>query len=482
MKTRFILFKTLFILIITCVKLQAQTSLLDTSFIIGSGFNDEVNTIAIQSDGKILVGGKFTNYNGITRNRITRLNSDGTLDIDFNIGIGCNNVITAISLQPDGKILVSGSFTNYNGTQRNAIVRLNTDGSLDSNFNNDITAILSNINTFAIQPDGKIIVGGSFYTIYGGSFQKRIARLNTDGSLDTSFIGDFSEGSINSIAIQSNGKVLAGGTLTRYHNLASANSVYVRELVRLNTDGSLDSSFVIRDGFTSVSFEKIIIQPDGKILVGGKFNNAGYNNAITRLNNDGSLDIPFNNKTEQNSLFYNTDGYIPNINAIALQPDGKILLSGRYLKNSPIIRLNDDGSRHSYIQTSPPGNPLNDIFTDYYFNTITLQPDGKILLGGHFNSYNMQPRKNILRLLNTTLSVIDITKTEIEIHPNPARDLLSFSDVVSNIEIQDFSGKSVIKYPNSSIKLNLSKLSKGIYFISGIDKAGNQFTKKIIKE
>jgi len=140
---------------------------LDSSFNIGTGFNDEVWSIAIQNDDKILCCGSFTSYNGTTRNRIVRLNSDGTLDSSFNIGTGFNSLVLSITIQSDGKILCGGPFTSYNGTTRNRIVRLNSDGTLDSSFNIG-TGFNAQVFSIAIQSDGKILCGGSF-TSYNGT-------------------------------------------------------------------------------------------------------------------------------------------------------------------------------------------------------------------------------------------------------------------------------------------------------------------------
>lgn len=483
MTTKFIFFFTLTILILSGTISKAQVNLLDTSFVIGTGFNDDVRTIITQVDGKILVGGKFTNYNGVQQNYISRLNTDGSLDTSFNIGTGFSYIISTIVLQSDGKILVGGTFTSYNGINRNAVVRLNTDGSLDTSFINEVTGLLNTINSIAIQSDGKILIGGNFQ-MRNGTSQKRIARLNIDGSWDTTFVGDFSQGSISSIAIQPDGKILAGGDLIRYINLATTSSLPVSSLVRLNTDGSIDPSFEIKDGFSGtigVSFETVVIQPDGKILVGGEFYTKLYNGAIARLNPDGSLDIPFMMKTSGPSVFYGSGGYHPIIKSIALQPDGKILVGGRYLKNSPILRLNPDGGIQSYIQTGPPGNPFNDIFPDYYMNKIALQSDGKILVGGKFNSYNLQPRNNILRLINTTLSVEDSKNKNIRMYPNPAKNAINFSKEISYAEIYSLDGRKVM----SNIKGNsadISKLERETYIIKGIDKEGQSFSQKLIKQ
>ncbi|MBK6541205.1 MAG: delta-60 repeat domain-containing protein [Flavobacteriales bacterium] len=129
---------------------------LDTGFTPGAGADAVVRTTAMQSDGKIIIGGSFTSYDGIGRNSIARLNADGSLDIGFNPGTGANNPVHSITLQPDGKIIIGGDFTNYNGTGRNRVARLNTDGSLDTGFNPGIGAN-STVYSTLLQADGKII-------------------------------------------------------------------------------------------------------------------------------------------------------------------------------------------------------------------------------------------------------------------------------------------------------------------------------------
>jgi uncharacterized delta-60 repeat protein len=188
MKKNFILL--CFILIITRAFSQSGTNdptfnPTDRGFGFGDGANGATYTTAIQSDGKIVIGGNFTSYNGTASNYIARLNTDGSLDGGFNPGTGANNYILTTRVQSDGKIIIGGHFTTYNGTARNRIARLNTDGSLDAGFNPG-TGADSYIGTTAIQSDGKIIIGGGF-TSYNGTARNYIARLNTDGSLDAGF-------------------------------------------------------------------------------------------------------------------------------------------------------------------------------------------------------------------------------------------------------------------------------------------------------
>jgi uncharacterized delta-60 repeat protein len=213
---------------------------IDTSFNTTTGFvnEEDVQMMALQSDGKLIVGGQFTSYKGSSYNRIIRLNSDATIDTSFNPGTGFNNTVirNCIAIQSDGKIIVGGNFTTYNGTSANRIIRLNSDGSIDTGFVYG-TGFDSNVTALALDSNGKIVVAGQFQT-YNGSSRNRIIRLNTNGTIDTGFsIGTGFSSSVGAIAIQSDGKILVGGEFSAY-NGSTAN-----QLCRLNSDGTIDSSF-----------------------------------------------------------------------------------------------------------------------------------------------------------------------------------------------------------------------------------------------
>lgn len=185
----------------------AQGGMNDSSFDPGTGFDIPVVSIALQSDGKILTGGAFTTFNGTGVSRIARLNADGTLDASFNQGTGFDNNVRTIVIQNDGKILTGGIFLNYNGTARNRIVRLNADGSLDTSFDPG-TGFNGEVISIALQSDGKILVVGNF-TNYNGITSNRIARLNLNGTLDASFnTGSGFNDEAESLALQSDGKIL----------------------------------------------------------------------------------------------------------------------------------------------------------------------------------------------------------------------------------------------------------------------------------
>jgi uncharacterized delta-60 repeat protein len=308
----------------------------DTAFTtaIGTGFGTLeffinpplVLSIAVQEDQKIVVGGRFTTHNGVTSDNIARLNSDGTRDTAFTtaIGTGFNNRVATLAIQPDGKILVGGTFTTQNSLGSNRIARLNSDGTSDASFRTAIgTGFNSAVNAVALQADGKIVVGGIFST-FNGVTSNRIARLNSDGTRDTDFttaIGTGFNNTVNAVALQADGKIVVGGTFTTHGGVTS------NRIARLNADGTRDTAFTtaIGTGFGGLvdpSVTSLAIQPDGKIVVGGRFTtfNAVTVNNIVRLNSDGTRDTTFTNNTG-----VGTNG---DINDIAIQDDKKILIGG----------------------------------------------------------------------------------------------------------------------------------------------------------
>lgn len=284
-------------------RLNADGSL-DTNFDPGTGAGAPwpsvaVFSTAVQADGKILIGGAFTSYDGTGRNCIARLNPDGSLDTSFDPGTGANNSVRSIAVQSDGKIVIVGNFSSYDGTGRNRIARLNTDGSLDTSF--DPGSGVNGIVVYAatLQADGKIIISGTFST-YNGVGRNNIARLNTDGSLDTSFEpGSGANAVCHSSAVQADGKIIIAGSFTSYNGTAS------HKLARLNSNGSIDTGFNIGAGPDNTSYS-IVVLTDGKIIIGGTFSNFNSvtRGSIARLNADGSLDTDFDPGGGANNTVY----------------------------------------------------------------------------------------------------------------------------------------------------------------------------------
>ena len=241
-----------------------------------------VSTLARRPDGKIVIAGDFNRVNGVTRNRIAVLNADGTLDAVFNPNGGFDQIPFGIAVQADNKIIVAGSFTLYDGVPRSIIVRLNTDGTVDATFNPIINGQLSAI---AVQPDGKILIGG-FFSEVNSVARNRFARLNPDGSLDAAFNPILSANPlILTIFVESDGKIVIGGSFTGVNGFSRS------QVARLNADGSTDTSFNAGSVNTA---SKVFRLPDGKYLILFPTTN---NPLLSRRNADGSVDNTFHAPT-----------------------------------------------------------------------------------------------------------------------------------------------------------------------------------------
>jgi uncharacterized delta-60 repeat protein len=274
---------------------------IDTSFITGNGFDNFVETIDINSIGQIIVGGLFSSYQGIPRNGIALVNTNGGINLGFNPGIGFNASPNTVKFDQNGKIVVVGQFTSYNLNTCNRIIRLNIDGTPDIPF---LTNIGSGFNGVVTSVDfqsvglnnGKIIVTGTF-TSFNGTPCNRIVRLNSDGTIDPTFVTNIGTGfgtTTNSVKVQTDDKIIVGG------NFSSFNGTPCNYITRLNSDGTIDNPFVtnIGSGFngavTSIELQSIGSN-NGKIIVGGNFNsfNSNTRRKIVRLNTNGTIDSSF---------------------------------------------------------------------------------------------------------------------------------------------------------------------------------------------
>lgn len=336
-----------------------------------------IYNIVIQPDNKMLVIGSFSNFNGALSPGIVRLNEDGSNDDGFlvNNGSGISNEGLQVGLQSDDKIIISGYFDGYNGLFRKGIARLNPDGSLDENFNlgwlDDIQFFINyfGIYQLIVQPDDKILIAGDFFKTsdnIGG-----LARLNSDGTADTDFTPPEGFSFNSSMALQADGKLLAVQKLIGSFGLGPS-----YKLIRLNTDGSLDNTFgsnifeTIGEYYPNTPIFSLAIQEDGKILVCKRvFSIYNYTNVllskILRLNTDGTLDTGFDTDLENVSSSFTH-----------IQADGKILLQ----HNSSLVRLNPDG----ILDTSFPNNIS---FSGGDINTLIEQEDGYLVIGGSFTSF-----------------------------------------------------------------------------------------------
>ena len=362
----------------------------DTSFNPGTGLNADVNALAVQTDGRLLVGGSFTAFNGTSRNCIVRLNTDGTLDTTFNPGTGFSGgAVYVLAVQSDGRILVAGLFTSFNGTARNGIVRLNADGTLDTAFNPG-SGFDANVNALAVQADGRMVVVGGFSS-FNNTSRNGIARLNTDGSLDTNFAPGtgFTGGAVYAVTLQSDGLIIAGGNFTGY------NGTPRNGIARLNATGTLDATYNLGTGFAGGAVYSMLLQADGRIVAGGNF--TGFNGAsiscIARLNTDSSLDSTFNPGT--GFAGSETLGSRPNgVYATAVQTDGRLVVGGLY--------TNFNGStRHGLVRLTHAGaldSTATEILGVPGYAYTSREVGTKILVAGAFTWINNVPRRCIAQL------------------------------------------------------------------------------------
>jgi uncharacterized delta-60 repeat protein len=384
-----------------------DTSFTTLDFFSGYGVGGPIDAIAIQPDGKIVVGGRLWGVNGVFRPGIYRLNADGTIDSTFfTVQLNADNMVKTIQILPNNQILVGGYF-NINLGQINNFARLNSDGTFDASlpvtnlpqinhiavlpdgkfitFSNSVTKYNSNgtldssfstvtssdgsINTAKLLPDGSLLIGGSFFTLNGFN-QRRLAKISTDGSVDLTFnlngsgvnTNLFQVCQIKDIELRSNGKIVILGDFTSY-NSAAPNR---RNIAQLNLDGTLDTSFDYPNTFYG-PFTDAVILSDDKLLIGTIANSDTP--PFIRLNPNGSL-----NSSNFISLTKNAQ-----VKKFAQQPDGKIVIVGLFgavgnsLKNS-IARINTDGSLDSNF------TPYYNLDLPHMTNVVAVQPDGKILV------------------------------------------------------------------------------------------------------
>ena len=399
---------------------------LDTDFdpILGNGAM-RVFSIAVQPNGKILICGLFATVNGESRANIARLNLDGTTDLGFNPG--ASGIVRTQAVQQDGSILLGGEFTTLAGEARSFLGRLYPDGSLDDDLNPGANSL---VLAFALQPDGKILVGGNFSDL-GGFACLGLARLMPDGSIDPSFTCStgYNPVRVDALAVQPDGKILVGGYFTFTDSLGSDHSALVRlmpdgtvdptfdpqtqdidwiyaisvlpdgkimvagsftsiggqncgNVARLYSDGSADNTFIADVGSTILA---MVVQPDGKVVVAGEIFPEGggvVSGILTRLNNDGSQDTSFADPAPSLTVI-----------SLALQDNGQILVGGMFYSlggevHANFGRLNSDGTIDSDF------NPI----LNGYVDSILIQIDGKMLIGGRFTSYNSVACNRIAKL------------------------------------------------------------------------------------
>ena len=378
----------------------------DGKVITDIGGNDGISAMAIQPDGKIVTAGSSDgNF------ALARYNSDGTLDNNF----GINGIVTteisgvskgarALALQSDGKIVLGGNTCISSMECDFVLARYNADGSLDTSFDGDGTVITgfdyngitdNRLYEIGIQTDGKILTVGTTQDCCPLFSLISIARYNIDGSLDTSFDGDGKLVSVHldypsALVIQPDGKFILAGTHNTHGGLNILDKIFV---ARFNSDGTLDTSFN-GDGAIFIDVppqnlsvgNAVALAPNGKIVVVGSVEDiGGYSGSMVavRLNPNGSLDTTFDGDGIVVTDFGGTQGHQGGA-AVAIQLDGKVVAAGgsNYLGTDDfaLARYNTNGSLDSTFGEG--GKVIISIGNNDGISAIALQADGKIVAGG----------------------------------------------------------------------------------------------------
>lgn len=369
---------------------------------IGTGFGSQLFGVGSDSNDNVYYTGGFTSFNGNTRNRLVKTDSDGTEDTAFytNLGSAFGGATYSAYCQSDDKILVGGFFTSFNGNTRNRLVRLNSDGTEDTAFYTNLGSGFNNLVTQAIEltPGGKILLIGGF-TTFNGNSRNRIALLNNDGTEDGTFfttVGGAFTGNPTSMDMLSNGKIAIVGDFTFF------NGSPVNRAIVIDTSGNVDSTFVtnIGSGFGTTTANTVSAHMAG-MVIGGDFVtfNGNTRNNIVRLNNDG---------TEDTTFYTNSSGG-PGGGAFVLKTvvfgDNQVFVLGDFTSFSGgsynrAIGLDDDGTPTSSFNTNL-GTAFN---SDVDF--AQLLGTGGIVCVGAFTSYNGNTRNRAMSLAGQNSEVV----------------------------------------------------------------------------
>jgi uncharacterized delta-60 repeat protein len=451
---------------------------LDTSFdtdgiqttSIGS-VQDIAYSVVMQSDGKIVAAGY--SHNGTNNDfAVVRYNTDGSLDTTFGtagkvrtaIGSG-TDVANYVVMQSDGKIVAAGY--SHNGSNVDfAVVRYNTDGSLDTTFSSDgiVTTAVGSLNdtgrSVVVQSDGKIIVVGSSENVTDSDFA--VVRYNTDGSLDTTFSSDgkvttaigSSNDNANSVVLQSDGKIVVAGV--------SFGSFEVFAVVRYTSTGSEDATFsgdgkvTTAIGSSQDQARSVVLQSDGKIVAAGfSDNGSNYDFAVVRYNTDGSLDTTF---SDDGKLITAVGLGTDLANSVVLQSDGKIVAAGYSYNVSSedfaVVRYNTDGSLDTTFSGDGIVTTAVGAGSDFGYS-VAMQSDGKIVTAG----YSYSGTKYDFAVVRYTISVSSLSWVGAQSitcpAPNPwVKEKLGFASNVKPVLVtaENTIGKTITQGSYDSLK------------------------------
>jgi len=469
------------------------------------GANNYVFDIARQSDGKIIIVGAFTLYNGVQRNRIARLNSDFSLDTSFDSnGIGFNDVVYSVAITNNDKIIVGGRFTSTGdgNVVTNKLARVLSNGNFDSTFTNNLFSIngntgLCNVVDLKIQPStNNIIVGGNFDYVNSDSTKRKIAFFDTNGVLQNNFVSLHTSysGIVNDILILPNSDIIVGGGSLQINDIQGSVSLY-----KLNSDGTFNTNFIVGKTLVNENNSGIVFaigEHNGDLFVGGKFdvyNSNSFNN-ILKLNSIGEIDYNFDTAS-------GADGQINTIetNADDILVGGKFNNFGYYTRPK-IARIFYNGDVNPDFDPYAGPTIGGNVEHSSVIKAIT-QPNNYTIIGGYFDTYNDQPAGYVTRVTDYNAGELgkindkDLVNFEdgdsnanIMVYPNPSQgffNLVSKKSFAKNasIEIYNYMGQVIFNDNISDVinyNLDLNKFSSGTYFLKIVN-GFEIFTRTLIK-
>ncbi|MDR6967252.1 putative delta-60 repeat protein [Flavobacterium arsenatis] len=386
---------TILLLLLWGVGQAQNAATMDPGFIpttIWSQYEKRVHDMALQPDGKIIIVTSKDTPGSAWVRTIERLNPDGSSDPEFSIytSNNFNHFISPIAVLPDGKILIGTEIEV--GNQLKSMVRLNGDGTIDNTFNLPVSLDSYYINCITPLSNGKILIGNSS--------PNKLLRLNANGSIDNSFIQNPEIEECFAVLVLPDGKLIVAGR-TFIQDIGGEDFESSYNLLKLSANGTIDTTFDIDLGFIGQNGYtcSLALQPDGKILVGGRFDTFDeYNaNGIVRLHPNGSYDDTFT------SPIY---GFYPYVHSIIVQPNGNILIGGNFYFNqrSGVAVLLPDGSpSNSFYDTGGAESGINFSGSSGPVRRVLQQPDGMILHCGEYGYIGAGDfnKSSMVRLLGT---------------------------------------------------------------------------------
>jgi uncharacterized delta-60 repeat protein len=466
--------------------LLSSTGAVDFSFRPSIQVPGTVSSIALQPDGKIIVGGNFHEIGLAVADNLARLHADGTLDVAFTNQCRTDQPVYTVKVQPDGKVVVGGAFTQVGGVARTAVARLLATGNIDLSFNpstlfTPLSQTLSTtVRTVLPLADGSIWLGVDIRNAAGGY---GLAKATATGTPDPSVTVPLT-GIVNTLYQQTDGNIVVGGQFTAFGGISTLN------LARMSATGIPETGFTL-SGFFDPFYQVLTVeqQPNGKLLVGGWFSPlAGVGSTLRRLELNGNLDFTFNSNTT-----------VRNARALALQPNGSVLVGGEYVESvimgqvtpprvvwAGVGLVSNTGQVDSNFSLAQGavGAPYNQASV----GALVRQPDGKVLVGGYFAVAGGQPHLSLARLLApTALSATSqkVLEDATSVYPNPVNDALHLTLAAGHqpqlISLQTLTGQTVLKQQikQASLSVSVRHLPAGVYLLR-VDYAEGPVTRRVV--